>query len=152
MEKIITKIECCGPNFSIELFWERLILHSLTKKRAENIFQAFGVLLVIEPVDALWLQQHSISPFFGTPCTLKSLKCSSLSRDTVNKGWNGFVVDSYFFRMGCRHGKPELRDDDVTYLAKSRYNVLHIRVSVKSRFSSMYFIFLNSRSTFNLIR
>ena len=23
-------------------------------------------------------------------------------------------------RMGCRHGKPDLRDDDITYLAKSR--------------------------------
>ena len=100
-----------------------------------------------EEVEVEWREKSHFLKGFGY-----SLKCSSMSRVTVDKGWSGFVVQSYFFRMGCRHGKPELRDDDVTYLAKSRYNVLHIRVSVKSRFSSIYFIFLNSRSTFNLIR
>ena len=89
-----------------------------------------------EEVDVEWRGKSHFLKGFGY-----SLKCSSMSRVTVDKGWSGFVVQSYFFRMGCRHGKPELRDDDVTYLAKSRYNVFNNKVSVKSRFSSMYLIF-----------
>ena len=89
-----------------------------------------------EEVEVEWREKSHFLKGFGY-----SLKCSSMSRVTVDKGWSGFVVQSYFFRMGCRHGKPELRDDDVTYLAKSRYNVFNNKVSVKSRFSSMYLIF-----------
>ena len=42
IEKILTKIECCGAKFPMNMIWERLILVNLSKKRPSNIFPDTG--------------------------------------------------------------------------------------------------------------
>ena len=54
-------------NSTIDMTWGRLILLSLGKKRPKNAFQA-QVPTIGDGARAPWLQQHSISTFFGTPC------------------------------------------------------------------------------------
>ena len=53
----------------MEMFWERLIMLSLSKKRPKTFFQTRGVPATGDLACALWVQQHSIIQFyFGTPC------------------------------------------------------------------------------------
>ena len=50
IEKIVTKIECCGPNFPSVMSWERLILPSFSTRKKTFSRPKECLLLVIEPV------------------------------------------------------------------------------------------------------
>ena len=66
MTKSKPKLSAVGPNFPMNLTWERLILLSLSKKWPKNIFPDKGVISARAP----WFEQHSISHFFRTSSML----------------------------------------------------------------------------------
>ena len=57
-----------GPNFPVDMTWERLLLLSLSKKRPKQHFLDKEVPPNNDFAFAPWLQQHS--DFFGT-CSVK---------------------------------------------------------------------------------
>ena len=67
IKKILTRIECWGPNFSIEMTWECLFLLCFTcqETTTKTVSRKKGCrLLAIER----WLKQHSLRAFFlGQP-------------------------------------------------------------------------------------
>ena len=90
-KKVLKEIECCGAKFShghdlgaldpvFQLnfnfdFWNPSL--SLSKKRPKNNFQTQGVPTTGDCAYALWIQQHSVIKFFGTPCIYSPIDFST---------------------------------------------------------------------------
>ena len=90
-KKSLKKLSAVGPNFLMGMTWERLIQLfqlnfnfdfwnpslSLSKKRPKNNFQTQGVPTTGDCAYALWIQQHSVIKFFGTPCIYSPIDFST---------------------------------------------------------------------------
>ena len=70
LKKAQSKLSAVGPNFPINVTWERLILLGPSRNDQKDIFQAQGVPATgVWTCGALWLQHYPVSNFYIAKCT-----------------------------------------------------------------------------------